>query len=147
MKDCDTCGNEIPDSAGICPFCECVQHVTPQRGPRIIVQTVNVESGLPSAEEGVARLQRDIASARQAGVRVLRVIHGWGSSGTGGKLRDACRSFLRREMKARRLKSVVPGDDYSRAALAGRNLMSRYEDLRSSERSDSRNPGITMVEL
>jgi len=81
------------------------------------------------------------------GVRVLRVIHGWGSSGTGGKLRDACRFFLYQEMKAKRLKGVLPGDDYSRAALAGRALMSRYEELRSSERSDAQNPGITMVEL
>ncbi len=147
MKDCDTCGNEIADTAGVCRFCGSVQHVTSKRSHRAKIQNVNVETGLPSVEEGVARLKRDIASARHSGVRVLRVIHGWGSSGKGGKLRDACRSFLSRELQAKRLKLVLPGDEYSRRAIAGRDLMSRYEDLKSSERSDSQNPGITMVEL
>ena len=147
MKDCETCGNEIAATAGICRYCGSVQRATPPRRPRVKVRTVNMESGRPSVVEGLERLQREIALARQTGVRVLRVIHGWGSSGTGGRLRTACRAYLYRELKARHLKAVVPGDDYSRASPDGRDLLSRYDDLRSGERSDTQNAGITFIEL
>ena len=89
----------------------------------------------------------DIMRAKQAGIRVVRVIHGWGSTGTGGKLRDACRAFLQRQLAAKRIRSIVHGDDYSRSAVSARELMSRWPDLKASERSDTNNPGITFVEL
>ena len=48
--------------------------------------------------------------------------------------------------KAGKISTFLPGEDYSKATNLGRNLMSRCPDLRSSERSDSQNPGITFVE-
>ena len=147
MKECDTCGNEIADTARVCRFCGRPQRATSHAGSPARVRRVNIESGLPTVAEGLARLRREIADARTAGVRVLRVVHGWGSSGTGGKLRDACRSFLYRELKAGHLRAVWPGDEYSRDVPAVRDMMARYRELPKSERTDARNPGITMVEL
>jgi hypothetical protein len=148
MKDCDTCGNEIPDASTQCPFCESRQ--SPGRrpaGPREQVRTINVEAGMPNVDEALVRLERELWQARQSGVHVIWVIHGWGSSGTGGRLRLACRAFLQREMTAGRVKRVIAGDDYSRTANMGRDLQGRCRDLRDSERSDRHNPGITFVEL
>ena len=148
MKECDTCGNEIPDAAAQCPFCESRQtSVGRVAGPREPVRTINVEDGMPTVEQALARLERELYRARQSGVRVVRVIHGWGSSGTGGRLRLACRAFFQRELAAGRLRRVVEGDDYSRAASLGRDLQRRCHDLRDSERTDRHNPGITFVEL
>lgn len=147
MKLCDTCGNDISDTAATCRFCGSAQSSFSQSRTRARVQTIRLESGLPTVEEGLARLQRELSSARSDGGRVLRIIHGWGSSGVGGKLCVACRSFLRRELAAKRVKAIVPGEDYSRATAAGRELMSRYHELRANERPDANNPGITFVEL
>lgn len=147
MKDCDVCGNEIDGTALQCRFCGSRQSLPAASGPRDSLRTLNIEAGRPSVEEGLARLENDLARARLGGARVVRVIHGWGSTGTGGKLRDACRAYLNRELKARRVKAVVPGDDYSRASNAGRQLASRCPDLKRSERTDTHNPGITFVEL
>lgn len=147
MKLCDTCGNDIPDASVTCRFCGSAQSSFSQARPRVRVQTIRLESGLPTVEIGLARLQRELSSAQSNGVRVLRVIHGWGSSGVGGKLCEACRAFLRRELAAKRVKTIILGEDYSRATAAGRELMSRHHDLRASERPDANNPGITFVEL
>jgi len=147
MKDCETCGNEIPDIATTCRFCGTHQHTKAPAGSREKIRSVNVEAGLPSITEGLVRLEGDIMRAKQAGIRVVRVIHGWGSTGTGGKLRDACRAFLQRQLAAKRIRSIVHGDDYSRSAVSARELMSRWPDLKASERSDTNNPGITFVEL
>jgi hypothetical protein len=148
MKECDTCGNEIPDASMQCQFCGSRQtSVGRAFGPREPVRTINVEDGMPTVEQALARLERELLRARQSGARVVRVIHGWGSSGTGGRLRLACRAFLQREMAAGRIRRVVEGDDYSRAANMGRDLQRRCQDLRDSERTDRHNPGITFVEL
>lgn len=147
MKDCEICGNEIAVTAATCPFCGSAQRAGSVAGPRQRMRTINIEAGHPTVEEGLDRLRADLALARAAGVRVARVIHGWGSSGTGGKLRDACRALLRRELGARRLRTVIAGDDYSRGAVAARDLMRRCPELKPGERSDTGNPGITLVEL
>jgi hypothetical protein len=109
--------------------------------------TANVEAGMPSVDEGIKRLDGELRRAKQSGVRVVRVIHGWGSTGTGGALHDACRAFLKRKLATRQIANVIYGEDYSRTTNAGRELMDRCPELRGSERSDSQNPGITFVVL
>ncbi len=147
MKLCDTCGNTIDNGVMRCPFCDSPQQAAPLRRPRTGIRTLNLEAGLPTVEAGLAKLQREITTARNEGVPLLRVIHGWGSSGTGGRLRDACRSYLGRERDGGRVKSVLAGDDYSGASLAGRGLLARHPALQSKKRADTANPGITFVEL
>jgi len=148
MKDCDTCGNEIPDTELQCRFCGTHQRLTrAQVRTGTGVRTVNIEANRPSVDEALERLENELVRARQSGVRVMRLIHGWGSSGTGGKLREACREFLQRQLAARKVKAAVAGDDYYQPTAGGRALMERCPSLRESERSDAQNPGITFVEL
>lgn len=148
MKECDTCGNEISDGCMLCQFCGSRQAPSVRVAtPREPVRTINVEDGMPTVDQALARLERDLQYARQSGARVVRVIHGWGSSGTGGRLRVACRAFLDRELAAGHIRRVIVGDDYSRAANLGQDLQRRCRDLRDSERTDRHNPGITFVEL
>lgn len=141
------CGNEIPDRVVICQFCGARQGAGRRSGPRQRLRTANIEAGMPSAEEALARLENELGHARKSGVRVLRVIHGWGSTGTGGKLRTACRAFLKRKLSARQLSAIIYGEDYAPETEAGQDLLGRCPELRSSIRPDSRNPGITFVML
>jgi hypothetical protein len=150
LKVCSTCGNEIDASAMRCGYCGSPQQrnrAEPTGVRRLPCYTVNIEAGRPSVEEGIQRLKEGLLRARHSGIKIIRVIHGYGSSGTGGKLRDACRLFLRQEKSARRIKSFLPGEDYTRGSGAGKDLFNRHPGLQQSEGSDSRNPGITLVEL
>ena len=141
MKDCETCGNEIPDREMICRFWYGSPQPVRSKVPRReCLRTINVEAGRPTVEVGLDKLERELASAMQARVSVVRVIHGYGSTGKGGRLRDECRAFLRRMLKAGQIKAFVPGDDYSNVTNAGRALMSAYPELRDSERTDRLNP-------
>lgn len=145
MKNCDTCGNEIQDTSTSCHFCGSRQGTRTHSGPRERLRTVNIEAGKPSVDEGIKRLEGELRRAKQSGVPIVRVIHGWGSTGTGGAVRDACRAFLRRKLAARQIANLVYGEEYSRTTDAGRGLMNSCPELRVSERSDSQNPGITFV--
>ncbi len=147
-KDCEICGNGIPGESVVCKFCGSPQSARRgPSGPREDVRVINIKEGHPTVDEAMARLEADLLRARQAGVRVVRLIHGWGSGGTGGRIREACRGYLGRQLRSRQIRGFVPGDDYSATTAAGRGLMSRHPDLRKCERSDAGNPGITFVEL
>jgi hypothetical protein len=148
VRDCDTCGNEIPAASVLCPHCESPQHAgEPVAKPRQLIRTVNLEDGMPSVEEGEERLERELNLARQSGVRLVRVIHGWGSGGKGGLIRAACRALLKRKLAMKQIRSFMPGDEYSGGSDAARSLRARHPVLRSSERTDRANAGITFVEL
>src|SRR2546425_7725169 len=49
-------------------------------------ETFNVEAALPTLEEARRQVIDEIRRAKREGVRVLKIIHGYGSSGKGGTL-------------------------------------------------------------
>jgi DNA-nicking Smr family endonuclease len=61
------------------------------------LRTVDLETGFPSRDEACLRLESELARARKDHVGVLKLIHGYGSTGSGGTLRFALRSLLRQK--------------------------------------------------
>ena len=90
------------------------------------MRNVNVKTGLPPVEEGLQRLEAALNSARQEGVRVVRVIHGWGSGGSEGKLREACRAYLNRKKAEGRVRMLFRGEEYCRDDVRVKELLGRY---------------------
>lgn len=147
---CPTCGNEIPASSVKCRYCNSSQ---PRgRGARSAfgrrqIYTINLEAGLPTVQKGLDRLENELLKARRSGALLVRIIHGYGSKGVGGKIKEACRVFLNRKLAAGQIRGFLPGEDYFPGNPARRNLINRYPQLKSSERTDGNNKGITFVEF
>ena len=146
-KDCEVCGNPIPAQAFTCRFCEASQSVEnfPKTRERVIRS--NLEAGLPTVDQALERLERDLREARSCGAKLVRIIHGYGSSGRGGKIRDAVRRELGRKLARGEVKDVTPGENYSSTTNAGRDLLARFKELKTTERSDNSNHGLTIVEI
>lgn len=148
MTTCAMCGNDFA-SGSECPYCGMFQHAVSSgtsRRKRSVV-TLNLERGKPIVQDALSRLDREIAAARMKQIRLIRVIHGWGSTGTGGAIKAAVSSHLQSLVRQRIIRSFTPGDEYSDYTNAGRNLLSSYPSLRASLRTDRENPGITFVEV
>lgn len=109
--------------------------------------TINLEAGNPTVDEARRRLVSEIQSARARRVRVLKVIHGWGSSGEGGKLGPAIRKSLRLRVKEGKASFVLPGEQFSSDTNEGREFVRRHPGLRNDRDHNRSNPGITFVEL
>lgn len=108
---------------------------------------INLESGLPSLEEARRYLLAQIDSARREGVRVVKVIHGYGSTGTGGVLCVGIRKSLRLRVKEGKVSTLIPGERFSADANETRELLVRYPALRRDRDLNRANPGITLIEL
>jgi hypothetical protein len=146
-KDCEQCGNPIPARAFTCGFCGGSQSL--ENFPKTIERVIsaNLENGMPTVEQALDRFRRRLREASASGAKVLRVIHGYGSTGRGGKIRDAVRRELGRMLARGEAVAVVAGEDYGSATVAGRDLLTRFKELKATERSDSMNHGITLIEL
>jgi hypothetical protein len=148
MKPCDVCGNPIDTGVASCPFCGSQQRPGQRGGGqtrRLI--TVNLEAGRPVVRDAVTRLDLRLDTARLQDERLVRVVHGYGSSGSGGAIRDAVRAHLK-ELRGRGLaRSFVRGEEYPDGSAGARELFGRHPRLRATLRSDRSNPGITFVEL
>ena len=111
------------------------------------VEVIDLEFGQPTVREAGARLMTELVFARRRGVRVLKLIHGYGSSGRGGKLRKALRRMLHELEGTGSVRLVVIGEAWSIFDQASRTLMDRYPELRNDLDLDRANAGITLVEL
>jgi hypothetical protein len=149
MRLCSTCGNEIDDDVVRCPFCD--SHQVPLRGRktrrRQPLVDINLKSGLPTVKEALRRLDVMLEGARSRGARVVRVIHGYGSTGGGGKIRAATRRRLTLLERKGQIRQFLPGEQYSELTDKGRELLRGYPMLENSLRTDRSNRGITLVEL
>ncbi|MHB1308672.1 MAG: hypothetical protein ACYDC1_02715 [Limisphaerales bacterium] len=106
-----------------------------------------MKAGLPTLDAARRRLLAELEAARGRGVRLVKVVHGWGSGGEGGVLAVGLRKSLRLRVKEGRALSVVPGERFSSDTLEGRGLAERHPSVRRDADFNRANPGITVVEL
>ena len=111
------------------------------------MRTVNLENGMPDLETARRRLLAEMDAARKQGVRILKVIHGWGSTGAGGTLAMGIRKSLRLRVKEGKALAVIAGERFSSDTNEGRELVQRHPSVRSDRDFNRANPGITVVEL
>lgn len=106
-----------------------------------------VKAGLPGVEQARAELNAGLARARTAGISVLKIVHGYGSSGMGGALRDAIRSSLRKRRKEGTIRLMVLGEQWSIFDEGARQILAECEALSADPDLNRYNEGITFVLL
>ena len=111
------------------------------------MQELNIKAGMPSVDEARRILLDSLHSARVGGIRLLKVIHGHGSSGVGGKLRGALRRSLVVWKKEGAIKGFIPGEEWGLFNGEARTLCERFPSLRDDPDYNRENPGVTIVEL
>ena len=144
--DCPRCGNSQAEGSGHCPYCG--ETVSGWAAPQEFrYQQVSIKEGMPLADEALRRLTASIGAARAQGVRVLFVVHGYGSSGKGGVIRDECRKYLDILRAKGQIADFVRGEDLGKRRPQGKNLLKRFPQLDNYRDCRVSNPGITVVVL
>lgn len=111
------------------------------------IRTFNVEAGLPSLDEARRLVTAELRLAKRNGARVLKVIHGYGSSGKGGMLRVGLRKSFGLRKKEGVIKDFVPGEDFSIFNETVLNLLEAVPELRGDSDLGATNEGVTFVWL
>lgn len=150
MSLCQICGNNIDTGCSRCPYCYSVQEADELQQKseiKFYQKTVNIEDGLPTVKQALARLQSELHSARQEKIRILTLIHGYGSTGKGGAIRLECRRTLDFLHSHGDVHTIINGEDFNRRNGATRHLLSRFPELSGHLHLNHNNKGITLVQM
>src|SRR5216684_7487446 len=77
------------------------------------IRAFNVKAGLPTLDEARRLVIEEIRNAKRSGARVLKVIHGYGSSGKGGTLCVGLRKSFGLRKKEGVIKDFIRGEDFT----------------------------------
>jgi len=115
--------------------------------PAARVRVFDVEAGFPSLEEARRLVLGEIKKARREHVRVLKIIHGYGSSGKGGTLRAGLRKSFQLRKKEKAIRDFVAGEDFSIFEPATLALLEAVPELRGDSDLEAGNEGVTLLWL
>ncbi len=113
----------------------------------VLHRKINLERGRPTVETALKRLDLEIGRARNEKVRVLSLIHGYGSSGKGGRIRLECRKILAYMVQQKKLNGFINGEDFNKRSGVGKALLRRFPELEQICGSEFNNPGVTIALL
>ncbi len=113
----------------------------------MILKTCNVEAGFPTLDEARRLVIEEIRTAKREGVRVLKIIHGYGSSGKGGKLNFGLRKSFALRKKEGVIKDFIAGEDFSVFNDTVLNLLEAVPELRGDPDLSATNEGVTLLWL
>lgn len=111
------------------------------------LRIANLEDGMPSVPQALARLTTDLRTARSDGIKVLKLIHGYGSTGIGGDLRIVIQSALRQMAERGEIRACIFGECWRSSDEEAWQLVKRYPELKNDHDYGRNNKGITLVVL
>ena len=108
------------------------------------VREINLKYDMPHADVAVRRMEIELSAGRHTGQKLFKFSHGYGSSGTGGKIRGA----VRRALCGRQgVAWVLPGESFGPFSAEARDAAQRWPALRQDRDWGRENDGVTVVVL
>ena len=107
--------------------------------------TTNLEDGMPSVPQALARLAAELQSAQRRRIKVLKLVHGYGSSGLGGDLRVSIQSKLKQMVGSGQIRACIFGEDWRKGDEEAWDLVKRFPFLKGDRDFGRNNRGITLV--
>lgn len=109
--------------------------------------TVNLKEHQPAADDAICMLDMELSVLAKSGVKVVKVVHGYGSHGTGGLIFLKMKQYFVKEKKNSKVKDVIFGSDWNIANKKVFDLCLQVSDCADDSDLKFCNPGITIVVL
>ena len=104
--------------------------------------TLNLKEDMPSVELALAQFEIELESAKAAGIKLIKIIHGYGSNGQGGKICIELRKLLAKFKKEKIISNFMLGNNWNLYNDEARRVII---DNKIVDNFPNANPGITIV--
>ena len=108
---------------------------------------LNLEEGMPLVEEALDRMNMGLQEMRAGRIRVVKLIHGYGSTGRGGKICAGVRKELAEMKRKKFIREFIPGERFGPLDAASRKLAEQDRGIVRDPDYGRMNHGITVVVL
>ena len=109
------------------------------------IDIINIKKDNPTVDIAMFYLKEAILENTAMGLEVLKVIHGYGSSGKGGGIKKEARRLLKHYEKTGLVKKVVPGELWN--SFKSKELGLDIPELSLNLDGENSNMGMTIVIL
>ena len=111
------------------------------------MRTLNLKEDMPTVPVAMARLERELALANSSRIAVVKIIHGYGSTGRGGDIRVAVQKALVERAQSGAIQAVIFGEDWRISNETTWALIKKWPELKQDSDLGRENKGITIVVL
>lgn len=109
------------------------------------MQTANIEKFMPTVYQAEILVKNNLETFRRQGVKVFKIIHGYGSTGKGGALRTGLRNYLTQLKRAKIIADFIPGENWSAFDETTRKVLDLDDELRKDTDLGKMNSGVTII--
>lgn len=111
------------------------------------LKEVNVKYDMPDADTAIRRVTYAIRTGAAMGASAVKLIHGYGSSGKGGRIRTETRRYLAEQKRKGYIQDFIAGEDFTIFNPAALSAFRVCDELRRDEDLERHNNGVTFVIL
>ena len=108
---------------------------------------LNLEEGMPLVEEALDRMNIGLQEMRVSRVKAVKLIHGYGSTGRGGKICSGVRQELAAMKRKGFIREFIPGEHFGPLDAVSRKLAEQEKGITRDPDYGRMNHGITIVVL
>lgn len=112
---------------------------------KLKIYEVNLEQGYPTVDTALKYLEQALSRAKAYGYTAIKLIHGYGSSGIGGKLRNAVHRELNRYKNTGKIREFAAGENFSPFDSVTQRMIAAYPDIIRDPDYFKTNHGITVI--
>lgn len=109
------------------------------------IYEVNLEQGYPVVDTAMKYFEQALPRAKAYGYTAIKLIHGYGSGGSGGKIKSAVQKELNRYKNTGKIREFVAGENFSPFDSATQRIIGAYPDIIRDRDYLKTNQGITIV--
>lgn len=111
------------------------------------LKEVNIKSDMPASDDAIRRITYNLRNSKALGTKAIKIIHGYGSTGVGGKIRVEARRYLAEQKRKGFIRDFILGEEFSIFDGATLKAFQICDELRRDPDLERHNNGITIVIL
>lgn len=111
------------------------------------VKLLNVKEHNTSPDYAVHILDMEIKQAGPQNIGAIIVIHGYGSSGRGGAMKQQIHAYLEQQKKFGKIKDFVKGEQWSDSNEIVPAMKKQFDELILNSQISNLNSGVSVVWL
>lgn len=144
---CPDCGNYRNPLEKSCPYCGSSETVSVSKKSAGVFN-LNLEEGLPTVDRALEKFEQTLHQLSGTAVALVKVIHGYGSKGMGGRIKEAFHQELIYNKHSDVIDSFFAGEDLQPGKSGHETLIKRHPHLKKLIPKDiPGNPGVTLLIL
>ena len=110
-----------------------------------MIRVVNIKKDNPNTDYAMFLLDQEINYSRAIGNRVIVVIHGYGSHGQGGLIKDAIKKYLPSLRRRHIIKEYVFGENWGDLNETKKLITSICPEIILHENLQGLNSGVSVI--